>query len=84
MAAGVATVEKLGGMTPEELEEIPGIGVDLVETIQQAVVSYYGQFEATPAQPVEEVGTEDAQEQSVTIDNQELAAEAVTLEKEQG
>ena len=27
--AGVGTVEKLGGMTPEELEEIPGIGPDI-------------------------------------------------------
>ena len=45
MAAGVATVEKLGAMTPEQLEEIPGIGGEMVEKIQSAVVSYYGQFE---------------------------------------
>src|SRR5689334_1082796 len=48
MEAGVATVEKLGGMTPEQLEEIPGIGDEMVEKIQEAVVSYYGQFESTP------------------------------------
>jgi len=42
---GIATVEKLGAMTPEELEEIPGIGPKMVEKIQDAVVSYYGQFE---------------------------------------
>ena len=35
--AGVGTVEKLGAMTPEELEEIPGIGPDSVENIQAAV-----------------------------------------------
>ena len=46
MEAGVATVEKLGGMTPEQLEEIPGIGDEMVEKIQEAVVSYYGQFES--------------------------------------
>src|SRR5690349_15071656 len=43
--AGVGTVEKLGGMTPEELEEIPGIGVELVERIQETVNAYYSQFE---------------------------------------
>ncbi len=43
--AGVGMVEKLGEMTPEQLEEIPGIGPKMVEKIQEAVVSYYGQFE---------------------------------------
>jgi N utilization substance protein A len=63
---GIATVEKLGAMTPEELEEIPGIGPKMVEKIQDAVVSYYGQFEdqmdapqpaeAGSAAPVEAAG----------------------------
>jgi len=44
--ADVTTVEQLGQMTPEQLEEIPGIGPKMVERIQAAVVSYYGQFEA--------------------------------------
>jgi len=43
--AGISTVEKLGNMTPEQLEEIPGIGEPLVEKIQLAVNNYYGQFE---------------------------------------
>ncbi len=43
--AGIGTVEKLGSMTPEELEEIPGIGPKMVERIQVAVISYYQQFE---------------------------------------
>src|SRR5271155_3897664 len=43
--AGVTTVEKLGAMTPEQLEEIPGIEQGMVENIQTAVVGYYGQFE---------------------------------------
>jgi transcription termination/antitermination protein NusA len=42
---GVNTVEKLGAMTPEELQALPGIDGGTVERIQQAVVSYYGQFE---------------------------------------
>jgi transcription termination/antitermination protein NusA len=44
--SGIATVGKLGSMTPEELEEIQGIGPKMVETIQQVVNAYYGQFEA--------------------------------------
>jgi N utilization substance protein A len=48
MEAGVATVEKLGAMTPEELEEIPGVDQEMVENIQTAVVAYYGQFEEQP------------------------------------
>ena len=49
MQAGIPTVERLGSMTPEELEEIEGIGVDVVESIQLAVNNYYGQFETSVA-----------------------------------
>jgi N utilization substance protein A len=88
MEAGVATVEKLGGMTPEQLEEIPGIGDEMVEKIQEAVVSYYGQFEsdgeeeAAAAEPV--AAMEEPQEQSVTIETAESPAGAEALDKEQG
>jgi len=53
MAAGVTTVERLGSMTPEELDQI-GVDQAMVEQIQLAVNGYYGQFEE-PAQeaPVE-------------------------------
>src|SRR5882762_2991770 len=43
--AGVGTVEKLGAMTPEELEAIPTIEPDTVEKILVSVNSYYSQFE---------------------------------------
>jgi N utilization substance protein A len=43
--AGIGTVEKLGQMTPEQLEEISGIGREDVERIQEAVNAYYGQYE---------------------------------------
>jgi N utilization substance protein A len=46
--SGVGTVEKLGSMTPEQLAEIQGIGPKAIEKIQQAVNTYYGQFEAIP------------------------------------
>ena len=55
LESGVTTVEKLGSMTPEQLEEIPGIEPDLVEKIQMAVNAYYGQFE-TGGQPTETPG----------------------------
>jgi N utilization substance protein A len=44
---GITTVEKLGEMTPEQIQEIQGIDGEMVEPIQQAVVSYYGQFESS-------------------------------------
>jgi N utilization substance protein A len=47
MEGGVPTVERLGSMTPEELEEIPGVDPEMVEKIQMAVNSYYGQFEGS-------------------------------------
>ncbi|MGO9894156.1 MAG: transcription termination factor NusA [Bryobacteraceae bacterium] len=43
--AGIGTVERLGEMTPEQLEEIQGIGPEMVEKIQETVVAYYSQFE---------------------------------------
>jgi transcription termination/antitermination protein NusA len=43
--SSVGTVEKLGSMTPEELEAIPGIGPQVVEKILIAVNAYYAQFE---------------------------------------
>ncbi len=52
LESGVTTVEKLGSMTPEQLEEIPGIEPEVVEKIQLAVNAYYGQFE-TGGQPAE-------------------------------
>jgi N utilization substance protein A len=56
--ASVSTVEKLGSMTPEELEAIPGIDPATVETILIAVNSYYAQFEQQPAESAEAAGQE--------------------------
>ncbi|MEX2263102.1 MAG: transcription termination factor NusA [Bryobacteraceae bacterium] len=46
--ADIGTVEKLGSMTPEDLEAIPGIGPEMVEQLQIAVNRYYAQFEPQP------------------------------------
>jgi len=50
-AAGITNVEKLAGMTPEQLMEIPGIGEKMVDKIYQAVNRFYegGAEAAAPA-----------------------------------
>ncbi|HLJ47310.1 MAG TPA: transcription termination factor NusA [Bryobacteraceae bacterium] len=58
-SSGIGTVERLGSMTPEELEEIQGIGPKMVERIIAAVNSYYSQFESGSAAGAEEVVVED-------------------------
>jgi N utilization substance protein A len=40
-AAGITNLEKLAGMTPEQLMEIPGIGEKMVDKIYQAVNQFY-------------------------------------------
>ena len=75
--AGIGTVEKLGSMTPEQLEEIPGIGPKIVEKIQLAVNTYFAQFEdsgsppATPpaAEPLEEPPVAAAAESGTIVDS---------------
>src|SRR5207245_11430807 len=54
LEGGSRKVEKLGNMTAEELEEISGIGPKMVEKIQDAVVSYYGQYEESVDVPQSE------------------------------
>ncbi len=88
VAAGVATVEKLGAMTPEQLEEIPGIEQEMVENIQTAVVGYYGQFEEQTAveaageaaeseAPVETTNEKAIENESDRIENTEVPAAAL-------
>ena len=63
---GVGTIEKLGGMTPEELEAIPEIDRAVVEGILESVNAYYAQFEQ---------GEENAPEAAVTAEESVVAAE---------
>ncbi len=60
--AGVGTVEKLGNMTPEELEVIPEIGPETVQKILISVNAYYAQFEQPAEAPAEVVTAEMAAE----------------------
>ena len=52
IAAGITTVEALADMTPEQLEEIPGIGEKTLEKISVAVRHYFGQYEEGEERPV--------------------------------
>ena len=61
VAAGITTVEGLADMTPEQLEEIPGIGEKTLEKISVAVRHYFGQYEAGEERPA---GSEAAAEQT--------------------
>ena len=51
VTAGITTVEALADMTPEQLEEIPGIGEKTLEKISVAVRHYFGQFEEAEGRP---------------------------------
>jgi transcription termination/antitermination protein NusA len=51
VAAGITTVEALADMTPEQLEEIPGIGEKTLERISVAVRHYFGQYEEGETNP---------------------------------
>jgi len=51
VAAGITTVEALADMTPEQLEEIPGIGEKTLEKISVAVRHYFGQYEEGEERP---------------------------------
>jgi transcription termination/antitermination protein NusA len=53
VAAGITTVEGLADMTPEQLEEIPGIGEKTLEKISVAVRHYFGQYEEGEERPAE-------------------------------
>ncbi|HKM79815.1 MAG TPA: transcription termination factor NusA [Candidatus Acidoferrum sp.] len=52
-AAGITSLEKLAGMTPEQLMEIPGIGEKMVDKIYQAVNRFYESGDAAAAPPAE-------------------------------
>jgi N utilization substance protein A len=48
----IGTVEKLGSMTPEQLEALDGIDADAVNRIQQAINSFYGQVYEAPSDTI--------------------------------
>jgi len=59
VAAGITTVEALADMTPEQLEEIPGIGEKTLEKISVAVRHYFGEYEEGEERPAQAVDSEE-------------------------
>jgi transcription termination/antitermination protein NusA len=54
--AGISTVEALADMTPEQLEEVPGVGPKTVEKISIAVNNYFSTLETGPVAAIPEAG----------------------------
>jgi len=77
-AAGITSLEKLAGMTPEQLMEIPGIGEKMVDKIYQAVNRFYEGGEAAPAGEVTDITDETAEETPAV----EAGAESETVADE--
>jgi N utilization substance protein A len=80
-AAGINSVEKLAGMTPEQLMEIPGIGEKMVDKIYQAVNRFYeGGAEAAAATGEAVASGEAPAEEGEAAVGAEAEAEAATAE----
>lgn len=75
--AGIPTVERVGEMTPEELEALPGITLGLVEEIRDAVIAYYGQYDQATEVPQDS----ESQQQEPTL---EVGSEAFASPDEEG
>ncbi len=96
VAAGITTVEALADMTPEQLEEIPGIGERTLEKIGTAVRHYFGQYEpgeehagdaAAASHPEKEgkMAKTDSDSANINQDlDEDLGSEGTSLEQQTG
>jgi transcription termination/antitermination protein NusA len=75
VGAGIGTVERLGSMTPEELEDIPGIDEEVVTRIQSSVVAFYGQYDNAETQDAAEEAPADQSAIEAAIDRETAAVE---------
>src|SRR6204780_1231980 len=88
VVAGITTVEALADMTPEQLEEIPGIGEKTLEKISLAVRHYFGEYEPGEERPAAEGAVAKSDEAEVAkaraIEDAQAAEEidALTLDQE--
>ena len=64
--AGITTVEQLADMTPEQLEEIPGVGAKSIEKISLAVTEYFTSLETANAESAATASDETAVAEEVT------------------
>jgi len=90
VSAGITTVEALADMTPEQLEEIPGIGEKTLEKISIAVRHYFGHFEESgegeAPKTAEEGGETEVADADAVVENAEAESEnsAEVLEEIEG
>jgi transcription termination/antitermination protein NusA len=76
--AGISSVEALADMTPEQLEEVPGVGPKTVEKISIAVNNYFASLEAPAGAAAPEAAAVEAVE---TVEpSAEVAEEGQTSE----
>jgi transcription termination/antitermination protein NusA len=81
VVAGITTVEALADMTPEQLEEIPGIGEKTLEKISLAVRHYFGEYEPGEERPAPEGATEVAKSDQELIDKASAIEAAQSAEE---
>jgi len=72
--ANITTVEALADMTPEQLEEVPGVGPKTVEKISIAVNNYFSSLEASAGAASPEAG------ETAAVEGAEAAAETSSSE----
>ena len=77
--AGISTVEALADMTPEQLEEVPGVGPKTVEKISIAVNNYFASLEAPAGAAVAEAAAVEGGE-AVEPSEEVAAVEGATQE----
>jgi N utilization substance protein A len=82
VTAGITTVEALADMTPEQLEEIPGIGEKTLEKISIAVRNYFSSFEEGEAVESAEAGTPEGEAEETAATEEEREAVLATDEAE--
>jgi transcription termination/antitermination protein NusA len=86
VVAGITTVEALADMTPEQLEEIPGIGEKTLEKISLAVRHYFGEYEPGEERPAAEAAKSDeelvAKARAIEDAQVEEEIDALTLDQE--
>jgi len=78
--AGISTVEALADMTPEQLEEVPGVGPKTVEKISIAVNNYFASLEGPAVAAVPEAGETAAVEETVAPSEEMVTAEGAAPE----
>jgi transcription termination/antitermination protein NusA len=80
VAAGITTVEAVADMTPEQLEEVPGVGPKTVEKISIAVNNYFASLDA--AADVPDAGEAAGEDVSAEEEARELAGDEAAEDEE--